>query len=105
MSDRGRARSYTSAVGSNYLVKRGSGSLYSVHGFLPAGGSVRLDNATGLGAAVDFYSVASNVVMAYYGPAPAGGDSFSISFGPGVGFDDGLVIAGTSNARTSIVYE
>lgn len=103
--DRGRARTYTSSVGSNYLVKRGSGSLYAVHGFLPAGGSVRLDNATGLGAAVDFYSVASNVSMAYYGPAPTGGAIFSTSFGPGAGFDDGLVIAGTSNARTSIVYE
>lgn len=105
MSDRGRARTYTSAVGSNYLVKSGSGSLYSVHGFLPAGGSVKLENASGLGAAPNLNAVTSNSTMAYYGPAPTGGTLFDVTFTPGAGFDDGLVIAATSNARISLVYE
>lgn len=105
MSDRGKARHYTSSVGSNYLVKRGSGSVYGVHGFIPQGGSVRLDDTTSLSAGVvDFYSVTSNATMAFYGPVTAAG-TFSAEFTPGVGFDDGLVVAATSNARVTIVYE
>ena len=102
--DRGRARTYTSSVGSNYRVKTGSGSLYSVHGYIPQGGSVRLDDTTGLGAAVDFFSITSNATRAYYGPASAAG-VFSVHFVRGVGFDDGLTVAGTSNARFTVEYE
>ena len=101
---RGTARTYTSAVGSNYLIKRGSGSLYAVHGFIPQGGSVILTNTNDLGAAPNLNAVSSNATMGYYGPVTAAG-VFSISFAPGAGFDDGLVVAATSNARATIVYE
>ena len=101
---RGTARTYTSAVGSNYLIKRGSGSLYAVHGFIPQGGSVKLENTADLGATPNLNAVSSNATMAYYGPVTAAG-VFSVNFSPGVGFDDGLVIAATSNARATVIYE
>lgn len=101
---RGVARTYTSALGSNYLIKRGPGSLYAVHGYLPAGGSVKLENTNDLGATPNLNAVSSNATLAYYGPAAAAG-VFSVVFTPGAGFDDGLVVAATSNARATIVYE
>ena len=101
---RGTARTYTSAVGSNYLIKRGSGSLYAIHGFIPQGGSVKLENVNDLGATPNLNAVSSNATVAYYGPVSAAG-VFSVLFTPGVGFDDGLVVAATSNARATIVYE
>lgn len=101
---RGVARTYTSAAGSNYRVKSGSGSLYSVHGFIPAGGSVKIEDTTGLGAAPDLNAVSPTTTRGYYGPASAAG-VFSVHFVRGVGFDDGLVVAATSNARFTVEYE
>lgn len=101
---RGGAHSYTSAVGSNWRVKSGSGSLYGIHGFIPNGGSVKAENTSSLGATPDLNAVTSNATMAYYGPVTAAG-TFNMVFQPGVGFDDGLVVAATSNARFTVVYE
>ena len=46
--------------------------------------------------------------MAYYGPFTDDGEhrSRDVTFGPGVGFDDGLVIAAhVATPASSIVYE
>jgi hypothetical protein len=101
---RGGARTYTSAVGSNWRVKTGSGSLFGIHGYIPNGGSVKAENTLNLGTTPDLNAVTSNATLAYYGPVTAAG-TFNVFFEPGVGFDDGLTVAATSNARFTVIYE
>lgn len=103
--ERGKVRTYLISVGSNTRVKTGSGSLYGIHGYIPEGGTVRVDNSLDLGAVPDYNnSVTSNATIASYGPTAAAG-VFNVVFTPGVGFDDGLVVAATSNARFTVNYE
>jgi hypothetical protein len=65
---------------------------------------VKLEDTTGLGATPNLNAVTSNATRGYYGPTTAAG-VFSVHFVRGVGFDDGLVVAGTSNARFTVEYE
>lgn len=105
MADRGRVRTWSSSTGSNTRVKVGAGSLYAIHGYIPAGGTIVAENSLNLGANPNLNgSSTSNTTMAWYGPTAAAG-TFSVTYGPGAGFDDGLVVAATSNARFTVTYE
>lgn len=104
MAERGKARTFTISAGSNTRIKSGSGSLYAIHGYGAQGAAIKAENTLDLGAAPDLNAVTSNATMAYFGPLAAAG-TFSVTFGPGAGFDDGLVVAATSNARFTVTYE
>lgn len=102
--ERGKARTYTIAAGSNTRVRNGSGSLYGIVGYVPNGGTIRAENSLNLGAVPDYNAVTSNATIVSYGPVSAAG-TVNLTFTPGVGFDDGLVVAATSNARFTVIYE
>lgn len=111
MSERGKARySYVSA-GSNSTIKSGAGTLYGIL-VSPANGATvyavdadGTDPLGGIGAAPNLtgeLALASNIARhgVFANTAPD-----YLDFNPGVGFNNGLVVAATSNARLTVVYE
>lgn len=104
MAERGKAQSITLSAGSNQRIKAGSGTLYGLYGWVANGSSVKAENSLNLGATPDLNSVTSNTTLVFYGPTSAAG-TLALTFTPGIGFDAGLVVAGTSNARISVIYE
>lgn len=100
--ERGKARSYLIAAGSNTVVKRSPGSLYGVHATGVNGGSIRLENGE-LGAALDLYSVNSNTTIGIIGTFAAA-TPYSVTFTPGIGFDT-LHVGASSNVRFTVAYE
>lgn len=103
MSERGKARYTFISAGSNTTVKTGSGTLYRVT-IAPANGTVvRVDDATDLGAAPNL-NAGGAATIAYTGTFGSTVPGV-LDFGPGVGFNDGLTLAATSNAKLSVVYE
>lgn len=109
MAERGKARySYISA-GSNSTVKSGAGTLYRIL-VSPANGAtvyaVDADGTAalgGIGAAPNLTGDLSNTISRHGTFADA--VPRELDFGPGVGFNTGLVLAATSNARLTAVYE
>lgn len=103
MSERGKALYATLSTGSNTNVKSGAGTLYAVHVFPANGSSVRIEDATDLGAAPNLNTSGTSTIelqSGYTSATPA-----FVGFGPGVGFNTGLTIAATSNARVVAIYE
>lgn len=96
MSERGKARYLYLSVGSNSTVKSGAGTLYAIASSNPAGGTIRIDDATDLGATPNMNTDGSATV--YRGTAA------NVVFG-GLGFNAGLTIAASSNASVTVVYE
>lgn len=97
MSERGKAKYAYISAGSNSLVKSGAGTLYRIRSSNPSGGTIRVDDATDLGAAPNLNTDGASTI---YRDAAADND-----FTPGLGFNTGLVIAASSNARLTVVYE
>ena len=97
MSERGKARYTYISVGSNSTVKSGSGTLYRVLSSNPSGSTVRVEDATDLGAAPDLNIGSANTVANWGGAL--------LDFGPGTGFNTGLTLAATSNAKLTVVWE
>lgn len=83
---------------SNTVVKTGPGRLYSVTGTFLAGTIVRADDTHRFGQGVlDINAVSSNTIGAFGG---------TTTFSPlGIGFDTGLAVAVSSNAKVTIEYE
>jgi len=103
MSERGKARYTFISAGSNTLVKSGAGTLYRV-AVLPANGAVvRIDDSTDLGATPDL-NASGTATIAYSGVFASTAPG-TIDLGPGIGFNSGLVLAATSNAKLTVVWE
>ena len=98
MAERGKARYAYISVGSNTTVKSGAGTIYTVATSNPSGSVVRVEDNTDLGAAPDLNNGGTSTIGIFNG-----GNFFNL--GPGVGFNAGLTIAATSNARVAVVYE
>ena len=94
--ERGKHRYAFLSSGSNNVVKRGSGTLYGLHGVLGAGGTIRIHDAHSFGQGVlDLNSSSSNTL-----------GNFGIGLTDGIGLDTGLVVAYTSNTSgITIEYE
>lgn len=103
MSERGKARYTFVSAGSNTTVKSGSGTLYRVAVSPANGTTVRIDDDLDLGATPNLNTTGSGTI-AYTGVfgSTAPGD---IDFGPGIGFNTGLTLAATSNAKLTVVWE
>lgn len=97
MSERGKARYTFISSGSNTTVQSGAGTLYRVISSNPSGGTVRIDDSVSLGQAPDLNSTGTATIV-NVGAA-------SIDFGPGIGFNTGLTLAASSNARVTAVWE
>lgn len=100
--ERGKARYALVAEGSNTTVKRTAGSLYGLLVAPANGASVRVEDATDLGATPDLNATGASTIARIGTYAAATPDE--VGFGPGVGFS-ALTIAATSNARVTVVYE
>ena len=84
------------SVTSNTVVKTGYGVLRGVIGEFPAGSKVRIDDAhTFAQGVLDINASSSNTV------AHVGGQITNTE----VGMNTGIVVAVSSNARVTIVYE
>lgn len=99
MAEPGKAYTSIIATGSNSTVKSTAGSLYRVNWTKPSGGTIRIEQAD-LGATPDLNASGSDTL--FLGLAAT--TDFDISLEPGVSFRK-LVIAATSNARVTAVYE
>ena len=97
MSERGKARYKFISAGSNTSVKDGYGTLYRILSSNPSGGTIRVDDAIDLGAAPNLNATGSDTIV-NHGAA-------ELDFGPGIGFNTGLTVAASSNAKLTIVYE
>jgi len=110
MAERGKHKFWYTATGSNATVKAGSGSLYSIN-VSPGQGStvVLVDANASLGAAPNLNSDSLTGLIGRVGPYSTSSNGTApnpdiIAFS-GLGFNDGLVIAATSNARLLVEYE
>lgn len=92
----GPARYAFVSTGSNTNVKATPGVLYRVISSNPAGSVVRIEDGD-MGTTPNFNSSDSDTIAVSAGPV--------IDFGPGVGFNSKLIVAATSNARVTVVYE
>lgn len=102
MSERGKASySYLSA-GSNTTVKSGRGSLYAIVVTPAAGSTVHVVDSVSVGTTPN-YNTDLTGTIAKVGPF-VDAEPEAIDFG-GLGFNTGLTIAATSNARLTVVYE
>ena len=103
MSERGRARYTHISAGSNTTVKTGYATLYGVHVAPQAGTIVRVDDDDDMGTTPNLNASDTDTLVysgTYANTAPA-----FIDLGPGVGINTGIVIAATSNAKLTIVWE
>lgn len=83
--------------GSNNVVVRRPGALYSINGSLLAGGTVRVDDAHSFPQGALNLNASTSNTVGYFAP-PARFD--------GVGFNAGLVVAFTSNTNgVTVEYE
>jgi len=103
MGERGKARYTFISAGSNTTVGTGARTLYRVHVSPANGTTVRIDDATDLGAtpnlnATDTATIAATGVFANTAPGV-------IDFGPGVGTNIGITLAATSNAKLTVVWD
>jgi len=98
MAERGKARYKFIALGSNTTVKSGAGTVYTVATSNPTGSAVRVDDSVSLGQAPDLNTGGTATIALL-----SGGSFFNL--GPGIGFDAGLTVAASSNARVSVAYE
>lgn len=98
MAERGKSIYTYLANGSNNVVIRQPGTLYSVTGTLGSGGSVRIDDAHSFPQGVfNMHSSSSNTVGFFTPPT---------TFGRGLGFNTGLVVAFSSNSLgVTVEYE
>lgn len=113
MAERGKHQYAWISAGSNTTVKDGAGSLYSIN-LSPGQGSVVLivdsDGATNaLGAAPNLNSDALTGTIGRLGPYSTSSNGTAptptlIAFA-GLGFNSGLTLAATSNARMIVEYE
>lgn len=103
MSERGKARYALISAGSNTTVKTGSGSLYGLYIRPANGASVRVEDAANLGAAPDLNNPSASSIALLGTYASAAPDV--VTFTPGIGFNDGLTVAASSNTRITVVYE
>jgi hypothetical protein len=86
---------YISAT-SNTVVKTAPGTLYGVIGNFPAGTLVRVDDSHSFAQGVlNINAVSSNTITTM------GSQATDI----GIGFNTGLVVAVSSNAKITVVYE
>jgi len=103
MTERGKARYTVLSAGSNTTVKSSAGTLYGLN-IRPANGTiVRAEDAIDLGATPDL-NASGAATIEYLGTYSSSAPD-SLSFGPGIGFNSGLTIAATSNARVGVVWE
>jgi hypothetical protein len=103
VAERGKARIALVSTGSNTRVASGGGTLYRVLVTPTFGSTVRIDDSLNLGAAPNMNGVGADTI----GNFGTFNDSglVVLDFAPGVGFNAGLAIAATSNARLTVVYE
>ena len=96
MTERGRHKYAFLSSGSNNVVKADVASLYGFHGVLPAGGTIRVDDAHSFNQGVlDINAVGSNTV-----------GRFGIGITNGIGLNTGLVVAFSSNTSgITVEYE
>lgn len=96
MAERGKASYTFISAGSNTSVKSTAGTLYRIISSNPTGSVVRVEDGD-MGTTPNFNTFDTDTI------ALSGGSP--LDFGPGVGFNTKLVVAATSNARLTIVYE
>ena len=97
MSERGKAKYLFISAGSSSSVKDGAGTLYAILSSNPSGGTIRADDAIDLGATPNLNTSGSATII-NHGAA-------ELDFGPGIGFNVGLTVAASSNAKLTVVYE
>jgi len=97
MSERGKAKYAYISAGSNTTVKSGYGTLYRVLSNNPTGSTIVLDDSVSLGQTPNFNSATAGTIGNLGGAL--------LDYGPGVGFNTGLTVAASSNARLTVVYE
>lgn len=97
MSERGKASYLFISAGSNTSVKDGPGTLYAILSNNPSGGTIRADDAIDLGTTPNLNTTGAATIV-NHGAA-------EIDFGPGIGFNTGLTVAASSNARVTVVYQ
>lgn len=103
MSERGKARYTFISAGSNTTVGTGARTLYRVHVSPANGTTVRIDDATDLGATPNLNATGASTIAAtgvFANTAPG-----VIDFGPGIGTNTGITLAATSNAKLTVVWE
>jgi hypothetical protein len=94
---RGKAKYTYISAGSNTTVKSGPGSLYKILSSNPTGSTIVLDDSVSLGQAPNFNSATAGTIGNIGGAL--------LDFEPGLGFNTGLTVAASSNARLLVVYE
>ena len=103
MAERGKAHYTFISAGSNTTVGTGARTLYRVHVSPANGTTVRIDDATDLGAAPNLNATGTATIASagvFASTAPG-----IIDFGPGVGTNAGITLAATSNAKLTVVWE
>ena len=91
----------TVAVGSNTTIKTGSGTLYGVVVTPGTGGQVHLVDSVSIGTNPPLITAVTGD-MVWIGPYV---DAEPEAYRFGLGFNDGLTIAATSNTRVNVEYE
>lgn len=109
MAERGKHRSTYIADGSNTTIKSGAGSLYTVHVMPGHGSTLMLVDSTNLGTSPDLNSDSLTGIIGRIGSWSTSSNGVSpfpdrIAF-DGLGFNTGLTIAATSNARVVVEWE
>lgn len=97
MAERGKAFSKYVSTPSNFNVVQASGTLYSITGSFPSGSIVRVDDTHRLNGVLDINNAAASNTIGFFGG--------STTFGRGIQFTAGLVVAASSNAKVTIEYE
>jgi hypothetical protein len=95
--ERGKARYSHISSGSNSRVKSGAGTLYRIISSNPSGGTIRVDDSLDLGQSPNLNASGSDTIV--------NASASVLDFGPGLGINAGIVVAASSNAKVTVVYE
>lgn len=109
MAERSKASYAYISAGSNTTVKSGAGSLYSIHISPGHGSTLTIVDSTDLGASPDLNSDSLTGIISRVGAWSTSSNGIApfpdrLAF-HGIGFNSGLTVAATSNARLLVEYE